>query len=96
MINSKECHFNFERTLFDQTTLSLPKTATFVYRQFLILEAFGEKVFSVFVGQLGEDELLDDVVVLAQAHQDGEARVQVGRIFRVYESVQNNFSIKHL
>ncbi len=24
MINSKECHFNFERTLFDQTTPSLP------------------------------------------------------------------------
>ena len=57
------------------------------YREFLILQTFGEQVLPVFVGEHGEDELLDEEVLLAQAHQNRQARAQVGSLFRVDESV---------
>ena len=51
----------------------------------MVLIGSHEEALSVLVVVDGEQELLDDVAVLAEADQDGKAGVQVSRVFAVDE-----------
>ena len=51
----------------------------------MVLIGSHEEALSVLVVVDGEQELLDDVAVLAEADQDGKARVKVSRVFAVDE-----------
>lgn len=53
----------------------------------MILIRSHEEAFPVLVVEDREQELLDDVAVLAQADQDRQAGVKVGRVFAVDEPV---------